>query len=57
MFYLMVPTQHYSDRNKERSEATRVFYGVETVVDTVLQVKLMRVLTKQDHHWSSTSLY
>jgi two-component system sensor histidine kinase VicK len=34
----MVPTQHYSDRNKERSEeATRVFYGVETVVDTVLQ--------------------
>jgi len=34
----MVPTQHYSGRNKERSEeATRVFYGVETVVNTVLQ--------------------
>jgi two-component system, OmpR family, sensor histidine kinase VicK len=34
----MVPTQHYSDRNKERSEeATRVFYGVETVVNTVLR--------------------
>jgi len=38
VFFLTVPTQHYSDRNKERSEeATRVFYGIETVVDTVLQ--------------------
>ena len=34
----MVRTQHYSGRNKQRSEeGTRVFYGVETVVNTVLQ--------------------
>ena len=34
----MVTTQHYPGRNEERSEeATRVFYGVETVVNTVLQ--------------------
>ncbi|MFL6360830.1 MAG: ATP-binding protein [Nitrososphaeraceae archaeon] len=34
----MVSTRHPSGRNKERSEeATRVFYGVETVVNTVLQ--------------------
>jgi len=33
----MVPTRHPSDRNEKRSEeATRVFYGVETVVNTVL---------------------
>ena len=38
MIYLMVPTRHYSGRNKKRSEeATRVVYGVETVVNTVLQ--------------------
>jgi two-component system, OmpR family, sensor histidine kinase VicK len=34
----MVPTRHPSGRSKKRSEeATRVFYGVETVVNTVLQ--------------------
>jgi hypothetical protein len=34
----MVRTQHYSGRSKERSEeGTRVFYGVETVVNIVLQ--------------------
>ena len=34
----MVSTRHPSGRNKERSEeATRVFYGVKTVVNTVLQ--------------------
>jgi hypothetical protein len=33
----MVPTRHPSDRNEKRSEeATRVFYGVETVINTVL---------------------
>jgi two-component system sensor histidine kinase VicK len=38
MIYLMVPTQHYSGRNKKRSEeATRVVYGVEAVVNMVLQ--------------------
>ena len=53
----MVPTRHYSDRNQKRSEeATRVFYGVETVVNTVLEfvnetnIKMVHVLTKQDHH-------
>ena len=34
----MVRTRHYSGKNKKRSEeGTRVFYGVETVVNTVLQ--------------------
>jgi two-component system, OmpR family, sensor histidine kinase VicK len=34
----MVGTRHYSGRNKQRSEeGTRVFYGVESVVNTVLQ--------------------
>src|ERR687886_389761 len=34
----MVRTRHYSGKNKQRSEeGTRVFYGVETVVNTVLQ--------------------
>src|ERR671930_741290 len=34
----MVSTQHYSGRNKKRpAEVTRVLYGVETVVNTVLQ--------------------
>jgi two-component system sensor histidine kinase VicK len=33
----MVSTHSYSDRNKRRSEVTRVFYGVETVVNRVLQ--------------------
>jgi hypothetical protein len=32
----MVPTRHPSDRNEKRSEeATRVFYGVETVVNFI----------------------
>jgi two-component system, OmpR family, sensor histidine kinase VicK len=38
VIYIMVGTRHYSGRNKQRSEeGTRVFYGVESVVNTVLQ--------------------